>query len=103
MSSDQNRNEEIRSFRDQHPESSLDSEGHIVAQLSSACRPVTCRVLTAPLFDQAVLKRDLDGLGAIPGVQFVEHQRKQSALTAGDIHQWADIVRYLPRCTRQSG
>jgi len=31
-------------------------------------------VLAAPLFDQAVLKRDLDGPGAIPGAQFVEHR-----------------------------
>jgi hypothetical protein len=31
-------------------------------------------VSPAPLFDQAVLKRDLDGLGAIPGAQLVEHR-----------------------------
>jgi hypothetical protein len=31
-------------------------------------------VLAAPLFDRAVLKRDLDGPGAIPGAQLVEHR-----------------------------
>jgi hypothetical protein len=30
--------------------------------------------MAVPLFDQAVLNRDLDGLGAIPGLQLFEHR-----------------------------
>jgi hypothetical protein len=33
---------------------------------------MACRKMAVKLFDEAILKRDLDGLGANPGAQLVE-------------------------------
>jgi hypothetical protein len=43
-------------------------------QETSGQTGMACREMAVKLFDEAILKCDLDGLGAIPGTQLVEHR-----------------------------